>query len=176
MQVSLLQGDLFVSIHRSFLHKILDYEDEFFAALMLILEGHSLRTTYVLFAESLYGLRRKSVRLRLRKGSSKEVQRFGLEKRQRVLSVFFLVVLQYFISKLHGIYNKEREAMLWESLWGSEDQGFDEANFFTGEETVVSRGDSGNHALSLRVQLATRIKKFVAVCYLWIDVSSEGSF
>jgi len=45
----------------------------------------------VLFAESLYGLRRKSVRLRLRKGSSKEVQRFGLEKRQRVLSVFFLV-------------------------------------------------------------------------------------
>ncbi|CAF1959196.1 unnamed protein product [Brassica oleracea] len=161
---------------RSFLHKILDYEDEFFAALMLILEGHSLRTTYVLFAESLYGLRRKSVRLRLRKGSSKEVQRFGLEKRQRVLSVFFLVVLQYFISKLHGIYNKEREAMLWESLWGSEDQGFDEANFFTGEETVVSRGDSGNHALSLRVQLATRIKKFVAVCYLWIDVSSEGSF
>ncbi|KAL0759203.1 hypothetical protein Bca101_075353 [Brassica carinata] len=63
--------------------------------------------------------------------------------------------------------------MLWESLWGSEDQGFDEANFFTGEETVVSRGDSGNHALSLRVQLATRIKKFVAVCYLWIDVSSE---
>ncbi|KAL0655670.1 hypothetical protein Bca4012_076254 [Brassica carinata] len=166
---------------RSFLHKILDYEDEFFAALMLILEGHSLRTTYVLFAESLYGLRRKSIRLRLRKGSSKEVQRFGLEKRQRVSLFFFwylhfVVVLQYFISKLHGIYNKEREAMLWESLWGSEDQGFDEANFFTGEETVVSRGDSGNHALSLRVQLATRIKKFVAVCYLWIDVSSEGSF
>ncbi|KAF2532994.1 hypothetical protein F2Q70_00029826 [Brassica cretica] len=152
MQVSLLQGDLFVSIHRSFLHKILDYENEFFAALMLILEGHSLRTTYVLFAESLYGLRRKSVRLRLR-----------------------IVCLSVKSIKLVPL-SLEREAMLWESLWGSEDQGFDEANFFTGEETVVSRGDSGNHALSLRVQLATRIKKFVAVCYLWIDVSSEGSF
>ncbi|XP_013599346.1 PREDICTED: uncharacterized protein LOC106307054 isoform X1 [Brassica oleracea var. oleracea] len=43
----------------------------------------------VLFAESLYGLRRKSIRLRLRKGSSKEVQRFGLEKRQRVSLFFF---------------------------------------------------------------------------------------
>ncbi|XP_009112768.1 peroxisome biogenesis protein 12 [Brassica rapa] len=112
---------------------------------MLILEGHSLRTTDALFAESLYGLRRKSVRLRLSKGSSKEVQRSTLEKRQRVLSVVFLVVLPYFKSKSHGISNKEREARLWESLWGSKNQGFDEANFFTGEETVVLRGDSGNH-------------------------------
>ena len=45
------------------------------------------------FAESLYGLRRKSVRLRLRKGSGEEeVQHSGLEKRQRILSVVFLVL------------------------------------------------------------------------------------
>ncbi|KAF4369893.1 hypothetical protein F8388_011763 [Cannabis sativa] len=31
--------------HRPFLHKVLDYEDEFFALLMLVLETHSLRTT-----------------------------------------------------------------------------------------------------------------------------------
>ncbi|CAN6915000.1 unnamed protein product [Brassica oleracea] len=42
-----------------------------------------------------------------------------------------------------------REVRLWESLWGSEDQGFDEANFFTGEETIVSRRDNGNHELSV---------------------------
>ena len=59
---------------------------------------------------------------------------------------------------------------------GIKDQGFDEANFFTGEETVVPRGDSGNHELSVWVQLATRIKKFVAVCYPLIDVSSECKF
>ncbi|KAF2584633.1 hypothetical protein F2Q70_00035136 [Brassica cretica] len=59
------------------------------------------------------------------------------------------VVLPYFKLKLHGIYNKEREVRLWESLWGSEDQGFDEANFFTGEETIVSRRDNGNHELSV---------------------------
>ncbi|XP_013584590.1 PREDICTED: peroxisome biogenesis protein 12 [Brassica oleracea var. oleracea] len=155
------------ALRRSFLHRILDYEDEFFAALMLVLEGHSLRTTDASFAESLYGLKRKSVRLRLRlsKGS-------GLEKRQRILSVVFLVVLPYFKSKLHGIYNKEREARLRESIWGEEDQGFDEADFFTGEEPVVSRGDSGDQELSVRVQVATRIKKFVAVCYPWIH--TEG--
>ena len=83
-------------------------------------------------------------------------------------------MLQYFISKLHGIYNKEREARLRESIWGEEDQGFDEADFFTGEEPVVSRGDSGDQELSVRVQVATRIKKFVAVCYPWIH--TEGNF
>ncbi|CDY42925.1 BnaC05g47260D [Brassica napus] len=117
------------ALRRSFLHRILDYEDEFFASLMLVLEGHSLRTTDASFAESLYGLRRKSVRLRLSKGSGEEVQRSGLEKRQRILSVVFLVVLP---------------------------------------------GNSGNQELSVRVQLATKIKKFVAVCYPWIHASSEG--
>ncbi|RID64515.1 hypothetical protein BRARA_E03447 [Brassica rapa] len=134
------------ALRRSFLHRILDYEDEFFAALMLVLEGHSLRTTDASFAESLYGLKRKSV------------------------------VLPYFKSKLHGIYNKEREARLRESLWGEEDQGFDEADFFTEEEPVVSRGDCGDQELSVRVQVATRIKKFVAVCYPWMHASSEGNF
>ncbi|CAH8361552.1 unnamed protein product [Eruca vesicaria subsp. sativa] len=163
------------ALRRTFLHKILDYEDEFYAALMLILEGHSLRTTDASFAESLYGLRRKSVRLRLRKDSGEEVKHSGLEKRQRILSVVFLVVLPYFKSKLHAIYNKEREARLRESLWGMEDQGFDEVDFFAGEEPVVSGGDSGNNQeLSVRVQLATKIKKFIALCYPWIHASSEG--
>ncbi|KAG5397318.1 hypothetical protein IGI04_019132, partial [Brassica rapa subsp. trilocularis] len=90
-----------------------------------------------LFAESLYGLRRKSVRLRLSKGSSKEVQCCGLEKRQRVLSV----VLCYRISNQSCMVNITRK--------GKRGSGFDEANIFTGEETVVSRGDSGNHELSV---------------------------
>ncbi|KAF2545515.1 hypothetical protein F2Q70_00024029 [Brassica cretica] len=155
------------ALRRSFLHRILDYEDEFFASLMLVLEGHSLRTTEASFAESLYGLRRKSVRLRLSQHS-------GLEKRHRILSVVFLVVLPYFKSKLHAIYNKEREARLRESLWGAEEQGFDEDYLFSGEEPVVSRGDSGNQELSVRVKLATRIKKVIAVCYPWMHASSDG--
>lgn len=34
-----------LALRRPFLHKVLDYEDEFFALLMLVLETHSLRTT-----------------------------------------------------------------------------------------------------------------------------------
>lgn len=34
-----------LALRRPFIHKVLDYEDEFFALLMLVLETHSLRTT-----------------------------------------------------------------------------------------------------------------------------------
>lgn len=34
-----------LALRRPFLHKVLDYEDEFFALLTLVLETHSLRTT-----------------------------------------------------------------------------------------------------------------------------------
>ncbi|KAM6547153.1 hypothetical protein CsatB_018829 [Cannabis sativa] len=34
-----------LALRRPFLLKVLDYEDEFFALLMLVLETHSLRTT-----------------------------------------------------------------------------------------------------------------------------------
>lgn len=34
-----------LALRRPLLHKVLDYEDEFFALLMLVLETHSLRTT-----------------------------------------------------------------------------------------------------------------------------------
>ncbi|XP_010549665.1 PREDICTED: peroxisome biogenesis protein 12 [Tarenaya hassleriana] len=167
------------ALRRPFLHKILDYEDEFFAVLMLILEGHSLRTTDASFAESLYGLRRKSVRLRLktdgvRKDSGKEAQHSGLEKRQRILSAVFLVVLPYFKSKLHAIYNKEREARLRASLWGTGGQGFDEADFFEVEESVIPRDISANEEVSVRLQLARKIQKFIAACYPWIHATGEG--
>ncbi|XP_057969424.1 uncharacterized protein LOC131158566 isoform X2 [Malania oleifera] len=33
-----------LALRRSYLHRVLDYEDEFFALLMLVLETHSLRT------------------------------------------------------------------------------------------------------------------------------------
>lgn len=34
-----------LALRRPFLHKVLDYDDEFFALLMMVLETHSLRTT-----------------------------------------------------------------------------------------------------------------------------------
>ncbi|CAG7905650.1 unnamed protein product [Brassica rapa] len=44
---------------------------------------------------------------------------------------FFQVVLLYSKTKLHAIYNNKRVVSLHDSLWGTYDQGFDEADFFT---------------------------------------------
>lgn len=79
----------------------MDYEDEFYALLMLVLEMHSLRTTDASFAESLYGLRRRTVKFKLSKKdpikkhviSTDANRHSSLEKRQKVLSVVFLVKL-----------------------------------------------------------------------------------
>ena len=44
------------------LHRVLDFEDEVLAALMLLIDWHSLSTCDATFAEGLYGLRRGSRR------------------------------------------------------------------------------------------------------------------
>lgn len=49
-----------LALRRPFLHKVLDYEDEFFALLTLVLETHSLRTTgdsyFILWVAFIYYL------------------------------------------------------------------------------------------------------------------------
>ncbi|KAH7543325.1 hypothetical protein FEM48_Zijuj02G0172400 [Ziziphus jujuba var. spinosa] len=168
-----------LALRRPFLHKVLDYEDEFFALLMLILETHSLRTTDASFSESLYGLRRRAVNIKVKRddahaSSGGEIHHSGLQKRQRVLSVVVLVVLPYFKSKLHSIYNKEREARLQASLWGDGDERFDDVDIIdTEESSLISRGSSDADA-SVRTRLAKRIQKIVGACYPWLHASSEG--
>ncbi|KAJ4826966.1 ubiquitin-protein ligase peroxin 12 [Turnera subulata] len=168
-----------LALRRPFLHRVLDYEDEFFAVLMLVLETHSLRTTDASFSESLYGLRRRAVRIRVakadvRSNSGDEIQHAGLERRQRILSVVFLVVLPYFKSKLHSIYNKERETRLQASLWGNGEEIFEGTEFLTGGDgSIVSRGPSDAES-TFRMRLTKRIQKIIFVCYPWIHASSEG--
>ncbi|KAJ4720870.1 Peroxisome biogenesis protein 12 [Melia azedarach] len=168
-----------LALRRPFLHKVLDYEDEFFALLMLILETHSLRNTDASFSESLYGLRRRAVRIRAKKDdaglkSGDGIHHSGLEKHQRVLSVVFMVVLPYFKSKLHSVYNKEREARLQASLWGPGDERFDEADYFDEVgDSLVSRGTTDAET-SVRAQLMKKIQKVIFACYPWVHASCEG--
>ncbi|PON55499.1 Peroxisome assembly protein [Parasponia andersonii] len=168
-----------LALRRPFLHKVLDYEDEFFALLMLVLETHSLRTTDASFAESLYGLRRRAVNMKVKKdnihsNSGGGINHSGLEKRQKVLSVVFLVILPYFKSKLHSIYNREREARLQASLWGHDDERFNDIDVADREEdSLVSRGTS-NADSSVRAQLTKKILKFIGACYPWVHASVEG--
>ncbi|KAI9078421.1 hypothetical protein K1719_039640 [Acacia pycnantha] len=167
-----------LALRRPFLHRVLDYEDEFFALLMLVLETHSLRTTDASFSESLYGLRRRAVNIRAKKDdagskSANATNHSGLEKRQKVLSVVFLVVLPYLKHKLHSMYNKEREARLQASLWGDESEGFDVSQSFVEEDFQVSRGTLGAEA-SIGARMRKRVQKIVGFCYPWLHATTEG--
>ncbi|KAL4352306.1 hypothetical protein GQ457_06G018490 [Hibiscus cannabinus] len=168
-----------LALRRPILHKVLDYEDEFFAMLMLVLETHSLRTTDASFAESLYGLRRRAAKIRtkqadIRSKTSDGIQHSSLEKRQRVLSVVFLVVLPYLKSKLHSIYNKEREARLQASLWGPGDERFEDVDYFVeGEDSIASRTSTEAEA-TIRTRLAKNIQKIIGLCYPWLHATTEG--
>ncbi|CAI9773111.1 unnamed protein product [Fraxinus pennsylvanica] len=168
-----------LALRRPFIHKILDYEDEFFALLMLVLETHSLRTTDASFAESLYGLRRRGVRLRLKKNSKltdfgDEIHHTGLEKRQKVLSVVFLVILPYMKSKLQSIYNKEREATLQASLWGVSDERLDDADYLDGGGNSYGSRSNSDVEASSRTRLIKRLQKAIGACYPWIHAGNEG--
>ncbi|KAL5566857.1 hypothetical protein UlMin_030021 [Ulmus minor] len=167
-----------LALRRPFFHKVLDYEDEFYSLLMLVLETHSLRTTDASFAESLYGLRRRAVNVKVKKdnmhlSSSGGIDHSALKRRQKVLSVVFLVVLPYFKSKLHSIYNKEREARLQASLWGEDDRFTDVDVLDQAENTLIPSGNSDRET-SVRARLSKKIQKIVGACYPLVHASSEG--
>ncbi|KNA15489.1 hypothetical protein SOVF_097830 isoform A, partial [Spinacia oleracea] len=168
-----------MALRRPILHKVLDYEDEFFALLMLVLETHSMRTTDASFSESLYGLRRRTVNFKLKKdalhfNSTDGIQNSGIEKHQRVLSVVFLVVLPYFKSKLHSIYSRERESVVRASLWGPGDERSDDTDYLDMAESPVEQTRASGHEISSRARILQGAKKVIAACYPWIHTSHEG--
>ena len=81
--------------------------------------------------------------------------------------------MPYFKSKLYSIYNKEREARLQASLWGHDDERFDDTEYIQGEDSLVSSGNLEAEA-SIRTRLTKRIQKIVGTCYPWLHASSEG--
>lgn len=146
---------------------------------MLVLETHSLRTTDASFSESLYGLRRRSVKMKVEKENKlsnpgQGIQHSGLAKRQKVLSVVFLVVLPYFKSKLHAVYNKEREAALQASLWGPSDDSLNEPDYLDGNGASFLSSDGPNEELTARARVLKRIKKIITACYPWVHAGGEG--
>ncbi|XP_068653652.1 peroxisome biogenesis protein 12 [Aristolochia californica] len=167
-----------LALRRPFLHKVLDYDDEFFALLMMVLETHSLRTTDASFSESLYGLRRRSVKISPSKyvpqiEAGGHIRNPGLEKRQKILSVVFLVILPYFKSKLQSIYNKEREAVLQASLWGRDDPRYNDTDYSTGETSNL-HNEARDGGLSHLTLLKRRIQTVVGACYPWLHATNEG--
>ncbi|CAN6486133.1 unnamed protein product [Victoria cruziana] len=146
---------------------------------MLILDMHSLRTADASFAESLYGLRRKGVKVSARGkdawpvSSNDGVKHSGIEKHHKVLSLAFLVILPYVKSKLHLVYTRQRNATLQATLWGQGDASVDEAGDLLQEHTQLETEDVySEHSGATRP--FARLEKTLAVVYPWIHAVNEG--
>lgn len=85
------------------------------------------------------------------------------------------VVLPYFKSKLHAIYNKEREASLQASLWGNVNERFDETDNLGDTNSSFASTSGLDTDLSVRTRFRKRFNKIVAMCYPWLHAGSEGN-
>ncbi|CAJ2631134.1 unnamed protein product [Trifolium pratense] len=159
-----------LALRRPFLHKLLDYEDESFSLLMLVLEAHSLRTTDASFSESLYGLRRRPANIKINNNDDTltATTTSQLRRRQKLLSLLFLVVLPYLKSKLHSIYNKEREARIQATLWGDENESYDFQ-----QDSLLSTSALDSRA-SVTTRITKRFQKIVGFCYPLLHAGTEG--
>lgn len=82
-------------------------------------------------------------------------------------------MLPYLKSKLHSIYNKEREARLQASLWGDENEGYvvdgDDVRGGFESDSLVSTA-----TLDARARTRKRLQKIVGFCYPWLHAGTEG--
>ncbi|RVW60636.1 Peroxisome biogenesis protein 12 [Vitis vinifera] len=84
-----------------------------------------------------------------------------------------MVVLPYFKSKLHSVYNKEREATLQASLWGHGDERFDDADYFSEERGSLIPTRASDVEVSVRARLTKRFQKFIGIFYPWLHAGNE---
>ncbi|PNX80614.1 peroxisome biogenesis protein 12-like [Trifolium pratense] len=137
---------------------------------MLVLEAHSLRTTDASFSESLYGLRRRPANIKINNNDDTltATTTSQLRRRQKLLSLLFLVVLPYLKSKLHSIYNKEREARIQATLWGDENESYDFQ-----QDSLLSTSALDSRA-SVTTRITKRFQKIVGFCYPLLHAGTEG--
>jgi peroxin-12 len=153
----------------------LDYSDEGYAALMLLLELHSLKTTDASFSESLYGLRRtpatNDAALPQQSEAAAQSGPRPLTRKQRALSVLFLVGLPYLKYKLEATVNAERGTALQAALWGRGDA--DDADVVGDLEPIreVEPPSNGTVQLNIKQQLIRALVK----CYPWVHAATEGA-
>ncbi|CAL8466830.1 g6366 [Coccomyxa elongata] len=85
---------------RPILHRVLDWEDEFFALVTAFLDRQSLANSSATFADTLYGLRRAPY-------APSEPSR-SLTPREQNATLMFLVGVPYVKAKLEALYNRHR--------------------------------------------------------------------
>lgn len=84
-------------------------------------------------------------------------------------------MLPYFKSKLHTIYNKEREATLQASLWAHADERFDDTDYSDGGGNTFVSNSGSDAETSVRTRLTKRIQKIIGACYPLLHAGNEGA-
>lgn len=88
---------------------------------------------------------------------------------------FLQVILPYIKSKLHYVYDREREARLQASLWGHGDARFDDTDFLLDQgESSHSQVEALSVGGSRMMHLKKTIMAVIACCYPWIHATNEG--
>lgn len=142
---------------RPIFHRLLDCEDELFAIITAALDRQSLLNGSSSFAESLYGLRRNSVR-------GEASPKASLDKRSQRWTLLFLVVLPYMQAKLESLYNRHRrQARAPLGL-----------RMLPRPSEIESAADQGSHIQSLWHRIQALTLKFFMRAFPWIHATQEG--
>ncbi|KAG0586375.1 hypothetical protein KC19_2G085800 [Ceratodon purpureus] len=170
---------------RPVLHRVLDYSDEGYAALMLLLELHSLKTSDASFSESLYGLRRTAADTPATDAlPQQEVAQAGspgprpLTSKQRALSVLFLVGLPYLKYKLEAAVNAQRGNALQAALWGRgdpEDEDYGDLEPIREADVPHSTQELIRSSASWREPFKQLVLRALVKCYPWVHAATEGA-
>lgn len=83
--------------------------------------------------------------------------------------------MPYIRSKLHSIYNREREARLQASLWAHDDTRLGDTDYLLDRREIspVSDGDMVVEESSL-MQAKRKIMAVIGACYPSIHATNEG--
>lgn len=167
---------------RPVLHRVLDYSDEGYAALMLLLEFHSLKTADASFSESLYGLRRTTADIPATDAlPQQELAQAGsrpLSGKQRTLSLLFLVGLPYLKYKLEAAVNAQRGNALQAALWGRgdpEDEDFGDMEPIREVEILHDAQEGIRSSATWREPFKQLVVRALVKCYPWVHAATEGA-
>lgn len=166
---------------RPILHTVLDYSDEAFAALMLMLELHTLNTSDGSFSEALYGLRRAPSSVTTSASPPDDASSSSsarLTRRHRLQSLAFLVLLPYATSKMQAAYKAHHAAALQAALWAPGDDDTTTTAAASEEEDSPSPPQAFGrpHAASSSWRHRARAwwTRLLAWCYPWAVAGGEG--
>ncbi|KAK9916810.1 hypothetical protein WJX75_007322 [Coccomyxa subellipsoidea] len=149
---------------RPVLHRVLDWEDEFFALVTAFLDRQSLANSSATFADTLYGLRRAPY-------APNEPSR-SLTPQQQNVTLLFLVGVPYVKAKLEALYNRHRRPT--EGLLGlTVRRPVAPESTAAQQQSLLDRGSGSRWRQRIAQVRAVALAAFMRL-YPWLHMLQEG--